>query len=309
MSKVVYQTIIGLFRMNNGRIIDQELYSDGSDFSHNNSEAFLRKHKITEISQEVFPKSAEYFSAFTQRNIALTKQQVHESVQKDQLITQAIRSIEETDKVIHSLVKQLREWAGLYLPEVEHLIENNEKFVALLSEKEGTALKKEFKLSTTMGGNLEQRDVSAICSVAKQVQGLYALKEELQRYLTTTLETYAPNMVALLGVELTAQMIALAGSLKRLCMLPASTIQLLGAEKALFKHLTQKSKCPRHGIIVKHPFLANAKDKDHGKIARQLANALLLCIKLDYFKGDTSQGKLLRAKLEQQFKKPRVSKV
>ena len=94
-----------------------------------------------------------------------------------------------------------------------------------------------------------------------------------------------------------------AGSIKKLAEMPASTIQLLGAEKALFRHLKTKARCPRHGLIINHPLLANAKQKDHGKIARHLASSMALAARVDFFQGDPNTGFKLREKLDKLFGK------
>ena len=83
---------------------------------------------------------------------------------------------------------------------------------------------------------------------------------------------------------LTAKLITLAGGFKNMAFMPASTIQLLGAEKALFRHLRSKAKCPKHGIILQHQDIQSAKNK--GKAARQLANHIMIAVRKDYFGGD-----------------------
>ena len=82
-----------------------------------------------------------------------------------------------------------------------------------------------------------------------------------------------------------AKLMALAGSLKHLSQIPASTVQLLGAEKALFRHMTTGAKCPKYGILFQHPYVSQAKKQVQGKIARLLADKISIAVKVDYFKG------------------------
>ena len=109
-----------------------------------------------------------------------------------------------------------------------------------------------------------------------------------------------PNTKAICGAYLGAKLIEHAGSFKRLSEMPASTIQILGAEKALFRHLKTGAKPPRHGLIVNHLLIANAPDSMHGKIARALADKIAIASKVDYFKGNFIGDKLIK-ELEQKF--------
>jgi nucleolar protein 56 len=302
MGKEAYSTIAGLLRVNHDRIVDTVLYKDANAFLRNEKtkKQFLKKHKLKEFSP-LCPKKKELFSAFVEQNISLTKKQIRDRISVDLFIGYAINNINDIERNVHVLAKRLREWCGVYIPEIVQKIDDNEKLVYLLSKDRNTLLQ-EFRIKDSMGINLDKKDLQPILALAKRMKDLYTLKEEHKRYLESVLRKYTPNTVALIGAELTAELIELAGSLERLTKFPSSTIQMLGAEKALFKHLTKKGRCPRHGVIVKHPFLANAKQRDHGKVARGLANAVLLCIKLDYFKGITTKGAQLHRELQKKFK-------
>ena len=100
------------------------------------------------------------------------------------------------------------------------------------------------------------------------------------------MKKYCPNVLELAGVTIGAQLLELAKSLRRMAFLPASTIQLLGAEKALFRHLKTGSRSPKYGVIFQHPLIQNTKRSKRGKKARQLADKLSICAKLDFFKGE-----------------------
>ena len=302
MGKEAYSTIVGLLRVNHDRIVDTVLYKDAHVFLRNENakKQFLKKHKMKEFFP-LCPKKKDLFKGFVEQNIGLTKKQIRDRISVDQFIGYAINNINDIERSTHVLAKRLREWCGVYIPEIVQKIDDNEKLVFLLS-RDRKKLLQEFLVNESMGINLDKGDLQPILSLAKRMKDLYALKEEHKKYLGSVLRKYTPNTVALIGVELTAELIELAGSLERLTKFPSSTIQMLGAEKALFKHLTKKGRCPRHGVLVKHPFLANAKQRDHGKVARGLANAVLLCIKLDYFKGDTTKGAKLHRELQKKFK-------
>jgi nucleolar protein 56 len=114
------------------------------------------------------------------------------------------------------------------------------------------------------------------------------------------MKRYCPNLLEITGMMLGAKLIAKAGSLKRLSQFPASTIQVLGAEKALFRHMKTGARPPRHGMLIQHPIVAQAKQKEHGKRARTLADKISIAAKVDYFKGEFI-GKKLKKELIDKF--------
>ena len=130
---------------------------------------------------------------------------------------------------------------------------------------------------------------------------MFELKEKEEKYLEVLMKKACPNLLALAGAELGGKLLLQAGGLKNLMEFPASTIQVLGAEKALFRHMKTGSKAPRHGYIASHPLLAEAPQEMHGKIARGLADKIGLAVKVDYFKGEFIGDKFLKG-LEKKFK-------
>lgn len=228
-------------------------------------------------------------------NIKATIQAVKDSVHPDDLIMQTIRSIDETSTVINMLAKRLRDWYALYNPETEHNNPDHEKFVNLILSKSKSQLLKAMKVSETMGADLSKKDIVAIKALAQEVQSLFNYQSQQESYLETMMETHCPNIQAVAGTTIGARLIDLAGGLKRMAIFPASTIQLLGAEKALFRHITTGAKSPKHGILIMHPLVAKAKQK--GRAARLVADKISMAARIDYFKGDFA-GDRLRSELE-----------
>ena len=241
------------------------------------------------------------FEELRKQSISNVKRKIKESVSKDNLIIQTINSIDDIDKVSNVLVTRLREWYSLYNPEFSESIFNQEKFVELIIRKDKKTLLKEIRINKSMGADLEKKDVDAILFFAKQIEILYKTKNTLQKYIEDIMKTYCPNLLAITGVLLGAKLMSKAGSLKRLVLMPASTIQVLGAEKALFRHMKTGAKPPRHGIIIKHPLISSAKQKEHGKRARTLADKIAIAVKVDYFKGKFIGDKLNKA-IQEKFK-------
>ncbi|RLE38579.1 hypothetical protein DRJ17_03645 [Candidatus Woesearchaeota archaeon] len=219
------------------------------------------------------------------KNIEITKKQIKKSVTQDLLLVQSIHSIDEINKAINILLKRLREWYELYFPEFSKLKEDNETFVAEVSTFSRSDLMKKSKIRTTMGADLETEDINAIKSLAEKINKLYKLRESQQNYLDKLAAKIVPKTTAVVGSNIAARLIAIAGCIKNLAMMPASTIQVLGAEKAFFRHLRTGTKMPKYGIILQHPLFERTPKKEHGKIARKLASKISISIKEDYFKN------------------------
>ncbi|WP_456472404.1 hypothetical protein [Methanocaldococcus sp.] len=218
------------------------------------------------------------------------------SHQKDKIIIQVAEAISDLDKVINLLSERLREWYSLYFPEL-NVIDKHElyadlivkfgrrenftkaKLKKILPSKLADRIAKDAKNS--MGGELEDEDLEAIIKFAEEVKRLFEKRKELYKYLEKLMNENAPNLTKLAGVTLGAKLINLAGGLDRLAKLPASTIQVLGAEKALFAHLRKNVPPPKHGVIFNHPLIQGSPKWQRGKIARALACKLAIAARAD----------------------------
>ena len=244
------------------------------------------------------------FKKLREQNLEITKRAVKSSLTRDILIIQAISCIEDTDKASSIFVNRLREWYGYYNPEFTKSIRSNEKFSELIASMSKKDLLKSLKLdeARSMGADFEKKDLDAALELARSLNGIYSFRKYLEQYLEKAMSEICPNITAIAGPLLGAKLLSLAGSIKRISELPSSTIQLLGAEKALFRHIRGLGKCPKHGVLVQHPLMESAKMKDRGKVARALADKLSIAAKVDYFKGKFI-GDKLKAGLEARFKK------
>ena len=246
-------------------------------------------------------KDKKYFLQFYERNIELTQASIKNSVSEDVFIIQTIANIAELDKVCNLLSKRLREWYSWYAPEISEKITNHEQFVESILHKNKKELGAELKIGASMGADFEKVHVEEIMLLAKQVSQLYELRQQHEAYLEKIMKKYCPNLLELGGATIGAKLLELSRGLKHLALLPASTIQLLGAEKALFRHITSGSKSPKYGILFQHPFIQQAKRDEKGKAARMLADKLSLCARLDYFKGEF-KAKEYKKELEEKFR-------
>ncbi|RME78093.1 hypothetical protein D6774_02245 [Candidatus Woesearchaeota archaeon] len=227
--------------------------------------------------------------------IEYTRKKIRESVSEDQLIIQAISSSEELDRVLNILSKRLREWYALYNPEFEHAIDSHEAFVTILLQG------RDVREPNTMGADLSQEHVQEMHSLARRIADLYELKKEEQNYINEVMEENFPNLKAVAGGLIGAKLLAIAGGIKNLMLFPASTVQMLGAEKAFFRHLKNKKiSPPKYGILFQHPLVTKASKKDKGRVARALADKISIASRIDYFKGEF-KGDVLIKEVEEKF--------
>jgi len=241
------------------------------------------------------------FKKLREKNISLAKKKIRESVSEDDFVIHTISNIDELAKITNVLTKRLRNWYELYLPEFSKKVSDNESFVKLILRKKKKELTQEMKLKQSMGKDLSNKDLKPMMELALRVNSLYNLRDELKSYLEEVMNSYCKNLFTITGTLLGAKLIEEGGSLKRLAMMPSSTIQMLGAEKALFRHLRTGAKPPKHGIILQHPLVASAKKANRGKYSRSLADKISIAVKADYFKGKFI-GDKLKKELEEKLK-------
>ena len=308
----LFTNIIGTFIIDNNKIIASLPFESITEYHHKeqHEQKLLQKYpRATSLPPEQIPKvlalfkDQHYFSQFAQQNTLLTKDSIKRSVTEDQLIIQAIANINELDKTANLLTKRLREWYSLYLPELSEKIHNHEKYTSLVAEKTKPQLLQEISLikETTMGAELQEQHVQEMKQLATTILHLYSLRKNHEQYLQQVMKEYCTNLLELAGVTIGAKLIELGKGLKRLALLPSSTIQLLGAEKALFRHIKTGSRSPKYGVLYQHPLIQNAHRDMKGKAARALADKLSLCIRLDYFKGEFKALEY-KKRLEEKFK-------
>lgn len=233
-----------------------------------------------------------------------------EMTNRDLLIAHAINSYDEYTEMINILYERLREWYGVYFPELKDFVKKIDRYASLIRDilmregyieemlikrgypKERAKTISEASIKST-GGMLSREDLEIIRSHAIQILNLINLREELDEYLKNLLEEEAPNISRLIGYKLAARLIAKAGGIRKLATLPSSTIQLLGAEKSLFLALRRGGKPPKHGVIFQHPYINQSPKVVRGRIARLLAGKIAIAARVDAFGGEFVGDKLL----------------
>jgi len=231
--------------------------------------------------------NADFNKFLTAVGAARTKVTIAAKERRDRLIVQAVSALSDLDKILNGMSERLREWYGLHYPEwkpTEH--EKYAKLVAEHGERENIP-----GFKTSMGMKIAEEDLKELKGFAEQLKDMYELRKNLEKYLGSVVPVEMPNISALLGPVLAARLLAQAGTLERLAKMPSSTLQLLGAEKALFRALKEnrgnrrgeQPRVPRFGIIFTHPDISGAPDQARGKIARLLAAKLSIAARMDFY--------------------------
>jgi len=263
----------------------------------NKAENFIKENlrKIA-IGKKIVKNQVEFNQLLTKVNIELTKVKIKKAIERDRLVIQAIGAIEELDKSINIFVERLREFYSLHFPEMDRIIKDHEKFAKLI-EKFGSREKiedPELKKFTekSMGADFKEEDIKTVQLFAGRILELYRLRKNLSDYLKKLVKEVAPNFSELADPMLAAKLIAKAGGLKKLARMASSTLQLIGAEKALFRHLRGRGRSPRFGLIFNHHLIQNAPEKLKGRLARVLASKLSIAAKMDYYSKEYKGDKL-----------------
>lgn len=215
----------------------------------------------------------------------------------DVMIVQAISLLDDLDKELNTYAMRVKEWYGWHFPELGKILNDNLAYARvilavgmrtstastdlsdILPEEIETAVKAAAEVS--MGTEISDEDLLNITMLADHVVSYTEVRAQLSSYLESRMKAIAPNLTELVGTLVGARLIAHAGSLMSLAKNPGSTIQILGAEKALFRALKTKHATPKYGLIYHSSLVGQATGKNKGKIARQLAAKTALGIRSD----------------------------
>lgn len=238
----------------------------------------------------------------------------------DTMIVQAVSLLDDLDKELNNYIMRCREWYGWHFPELGKIITDNLTFVKLvklmgmresassidfsdlLPEDQEEKVKEAAEIS--MGTEISEEDIENITFLCDQVIEMSQYRTQLYEYLQNRMLAIAPNLTILVGDVVGARLISHAGSLLNLAKHPASTVQILGAEKALFRALKTKHDTPKYGLIYHAQLIGQSTAKLKGKMSRMLAAKAALACRFDALGEDTSNelGIEHRAKLELRLK-------
>ena len=213
------------------------------------------------------------------------------------MIIQAVGLLDDLDKELNNYAMRLREWYGWHFPEVGKIITDNLTYAkvvekigirtntkntdlsSILTKEDEISIKESAEIS--MGSEISKEDELNIKELCSQIIFLSEYRQSLTEYLRNRMMTIAPNLTIMVGELVAARLISHAGSLISLAKMPASTIQIFGAEKALFRALRTKHETPKYGLIYHASLVGSANPKLKGKISRSLASKCAICVRVD----------------------------
>ncbi|PPQ97106.1 hypothetical protein CVT26_001011 [Gymnopilus dilepis] len=254
------------------------------------------RSQITALLDGLDPKDLSTMSLGLSHSLARFKLKFSPD-KVDTMVVQAIALLDDLDKEINIYAMRVKEWYGWHFPEMAKIIVDNvayakviramgfrtnaatTDFSSILPEDLEAVLKAAAEIS--MGTEISDSDIAHINSLCDQVISISQYRSQLAEYLRNRMSAIAPNLTALVGELVGARLISHAGSLLNLAKHPASTIQILGAEKALFRALKTKHDTPKYGLIYHASLIGQAPPKLKGKMARMVATKAALSIRVD----------------------------
>ncbi len=292
----------------------------------------ISKHKLNYLIHAGFAEN-EYDAHIQLRQFALdfSSNKVRRISEKlDLHISQSINALDELDKIINVIGARLREWYGLHFPELDYLIQNIFTYAEIVKlagnrnnidlnmlENLGIESKRAdmilVAVQRSKGGDILEENLSIIKKLANEVIMQTELRKILAQQIEEMMEKIAPNIKELLTATVGARLMAKAGSLQKLSVMPASTIQIIGAEKALFRSLKTGAPPPKHGILFQHPILHSAPKWQRGKMARAIASKVAIAARIDLFRNGekdlhiSEQLNKRIAEIQEKYKEPRLS--
>ncbi|XP_057761727.1 nucleolar protein 56-like isoform X1 [Arachis stenosperma] len=241
----------------------------------------------------------------------------------DNMVIQAIFLLDTLDKDINSFSMRVREWYSWHFPELVKIVNDNYLYAKVAKFIEDKAKLAEDKIpeltdivgdedkakeiveaaKASMGQDLSPVDLINVHQFAQRVMDLSEYRRKLYDYLVAKMNDIAPNLASLIGEVVGARLISHAGSLTNLAKCPSSTLQILGAEKALFRALKTRGNTPKYGLIFHSSFIGRASAKNKGRMARYLANKCSIASRIDCFseRGTTAFGEKLREQVEERL--------
>ncbi|AHC51614.1 C/D box methylation guide ribonucleoprotein complex aNOP56 subunit [Sulfolobus acidocaldarius SUSAZ] len=287
-----------------------------SEIRNMGTEIFRENLVNVAIQTKIVNSEDELYNFLYELSMEYTRRKLRGAASKrDLLAIQAIRAIDDIDKTINLFSERLREWYSIHFPELDKLIEDHWLYASIISkfghrdnlsdtslEEIGLNKEKIEKIinaaKNSIGADITDVDIKSVKTLSDIILKLYEERLELTDYTESVMREVAPNVTSLVGPTLGARLLSLAGSLEDLAKMPASTIQVLGAEKALFRALRKGGRPPKHGVIFQYPAIHNSPRWQRGKIARALAAKLAIAARVDYF-----SGKFIGNKLNEELKK------
>jgi nucleolar protein 56 len=236
---------------------------------HNFSDYMLNKDEFVKVTED----------AIIEYNL---------ETEEEQSLIKALRTYDALTKTINNHFEIIQEWFGIQNSQKYKEIKDNYKFIRYLIDTDLTLLEKNTYLSKSLG----KESLKLIEEFANINFKMYSLKSKAENYINNITKEKYPNLHSILGPIMTIRFLDLGRGLKNLSKMPSSTLQLLGAENALFRHLKYGKKSPKYGLLYQHAIMSGINDHKKGQLARYIAGKIFLASKLDYSKKELNNSLL-----------------
>jgi nucleolar protein 56 len=213
--------------------------------------------------------------------VDLAKRQVRKAIRPEDYLRQAVGSVDDLLEQENTLLERVREWYGLHFPELAKMVD--ERTYLEMVGKHGRRENLPIDARESVGAELGEPEEQELKRMAQLAQEVASRRADLEAYVERSARSLAPNVSTLAGPMIAARLVTQAGSVEDLARYPAGTIQLLGAERALFRHLKTGSRAPKHGILFQHPLVHRAPPWQRGAIARAFAGKIAMAARADAY--------------------------
>jgi nucleolar protein 56 len=303
-------TWFGSFLLDEGKVVEQRLFPKDAKALADRL-ALVEDWKVLAEERELMGRTAEVFvteprleragGRFTSERapfldpgafgfdrtllhtamVELAKQRMRKAIRTEDHLRQAVAAVDDLLEQENMLVERTREWYGLHFPELAKMVDESE-YLELVAQH-GRREKMPLDARESVGAELGEPEEREIQGMARLAQSLAAQRSDLEGYVERTVRGIAPNVSELAGPMIAARLVTLAGNVEDLARYPAGTVQLLGAERALFRHLKTGSRPPKHGVLFQHPLIHRAPPWQRGALARIFAARIVIAARADAY--------------------------
>ncbi len=213
--------------------------------------------------------------------VELAKRRMRKAIRPEDHLRQAVAAVDDLQEQENTLIERIREWYGLHFPELARMVEESQ-YLELVA-KHGRREHLPVDAGESVGAELGDPEEREIRGMAQLAQTLALQRKDVEGYVERAIHSLAPNVSELAGPMIAARLVTLAGSVEDLARYPAGTVQLLGAEKALFRHMKSGSRPPKHGVLFQHPLIHRAPPWQRGALARAFAARISIAARADAY--------------------------
>ncbi len=296
MKIYVAKTPVGIFALSeNGEVLNHRLYKEpdeavsaihapvsdeflsglkGDIVQGEKADSVMRTY-FRNIASKYFDDPNEFIVKFS---IALSQKNMHGAIEIDRFIIQASNALEDLKSIENLLLERFTEWYRLHYPESKITHRELLNYVLKYGRRE-----KFPDFEKSIGIDITTEDEKIILDYANMIQKVIDQRKNKEDYLRKRVPEILPNLCSIVEPLLSARLVAAVGSLEKLAKMPSSTVQLIGAEKALFRHLKKKGKAPKYGLLFNDQRISGAPESKRGKIARIISAKLAVAARIDYY--------------------------